>query len=101
MSRKRSNQTELRARIFQFSISLRAECRGPESNRYSPCGEQDFKSCASTSFATPAEIDVPSEAPGGFEPPHKGFADLSLTTWVRRRSKQSPATWWDGGGGAA
>ena len=26
------------------------------------------------------------EAPGGFEPPHKGFADLSLTTWVRRRS---------------
>ncbi len=26
-----------------------------------------------------------SEAPGGFEPPHKGFADLSLTTWVRRR----------------
>jgi hypothetical protein len=25
------------------------------------------------------------EAPGGFEPPHKGFADLSLTTWVRRR----------------
>ena len=26
------------------------------------------------------------EAPGGFEPPHKGFADLSLTTWVRRRN---------------
>jgi hypothetical protein len=25
------------------------------------------------------------EAPGGFEPPHKGFADLSLTTWVRRQ----------------
>ena len=25
------------------------------------------------------------EAPGGFEPSHKGFADLSLTTWVRRR----------------
>ena|GEM_PF-5673963 len=24
------------------------------------------------------------EATGGFEPPHKGFADLSLTTWVRR-----------------
>ena len=26
------------------------------------------------------------EAPGGLEPPHKGFADLSLTTWVRRHS---------------
>ena len=24
------------------------------------------------------------EAPIGFEPMHKGFADLSLTTWVRR-----------------
>ena len=45
----------------------------------------------------------PSEATGGFEPPHKGFADLSLTTWVRRRGvhlppdKQNPATWWDWG----
>src|SRR5438876_102502 len=73
MSRKRSNQTELRAQskfkiqksklkeepyrrfsfyIFNFTLSL---CRGPESNRHSPCGEQDFKSCASTSFATPAK----------------------------------------------
>ena len=24
------------------------------------------------------------EAPGGFEPPHRSFADCSLTTWVRR-----------------
>ncbi len=72
-------------------------CREPESNRHSPCGEQDFKSCASTSFATPAMVNglfttaassphpvVIVEAPGGLEPPHKGFADLSLTTWVRR-----------------
>ena len=27
------------------------------------------------------------EASGGFEPPHKGFADLSLTTWVRRHTR--------------
>jgi hypothetical protein len=58
------------------------------------------------------------EAPRGFEPRHKGFADLSLTTWVRRHIheegkksafanhflpsclKQNPATWWDVGGGA-
>ena len=25
------------------------------------------------------------EAASGFEPLHKGFADLSLATWVRRR----------------
>src|SRR3972149_2318762 len=33
------------------------------------------------------ELHIPHlfEAPGGFEPPHKGFADLSLTTWVRRQ----------------
>ena len=28
------------------------------------------------------------KAPSGFEPLHKGFADLSLTTWVRRRVLQ-------------
>ncbi len=26
------------------------------------------------------------KAPSGFEPLHKGFADLPLTTWVRRRN---------------
>src|SRR5690606_7920254 len=25
------------------------------------------------------------EAPGGFEPPNRGFADLCLTTWLRGR----------------
>jgi hypothetical protein len=25
------------------------------------------------------------EATGGFEPPHKGFADPCLTAWLRRR----------------
>ena len=28
------------------------------------------------------------EAPGGFEPPNGGFADLCLTTWLRRRNYQ-------------
>jgi hypothetical protein len=27
------------------------------------------------------------EAPGGFEPPHRSFADCSLTTWVRRHGR--------------
>jgi hypothetical protein len=31
-----------------------SECRGRESNPHDPCGSQDFKSCASASFATPA-----------------------------------------------
>src|SRR5690606_22823260 len=26
------------------------------------------------------------EAPGGLEPPNKGFADLCLTTWLRGRT---------------
>ncbi len=25
------------------------------------------------------------EVPGGFEPPHKGFADLCLTAWLRNQ----------------
>ena len=31
-------------------------CRGRESNPHDPCGPQDFKSCASASFATPARV---------------------------------------------
>jgi hypothetical protein len=30
-------------------------CRGRESNPHIPCGIQDFKSCASANFATPAQ----------------------------------------------
>ncbi len=32
--------------------------------------------------------DSASEAPGGFEPPNGGFADLCLTTWLRRQRKR-------------
>ncbi len=35
---------------------LESWCRGRGSNPHSPCGEQDFKSCASASFATPARL---------------------------------------------
>ena len=30
-----------------------------------------------------------AEAPGGFEPPNRGFADLRLTTWPRRRGEET------------
>ena len=104
-------------------------------NRHGPFDPQDFKSCASSNSATPALVTdthrrIPSvhgarvhvvqshsgpsgegrsEATTGFEPVHKGFADLSLTTWVRRRQsfhssrssdKKTPPPGGIGGGGA-
>ena len=30
------------------------------------------------------------EAPSGFGPEHKGFADLRLTTWLRRHGERTP-----------
>jgi|SoiMethySBSTD1v2_1073268.scaffolds.fasta_scaffold00133_1 hypothetical protein len=33
-----------------------SECRGWGSNPHAPFGAQDFKSCASASFATPASV---------------------------------------------
>ena len=39
-------------------------CRGSESNRYECLHSQDFKSCASASFATPAKLALRV----GFEP---------------------------------
>ncbi len=42
-----------------------------------------------TEDALRLRIVVGFEAPGGFEPSHKGFADLSLTTWVRRQKTHS------------
>ena len=33
---------------------------------------------------------VKFQAAGGFEPPHRSFADCSLTTWVRRRLTDEP-----------
>ena len=87
-------------RIFIGGFLL--QCRGRDLNPHALCRTQDFKSCASTNSATPAIsmtnaecgiiksqliIHIPQfiEAPSGFEPLHKGFADLSLTTWVRRQ----------------
>ncbi len=32
------------------------------------------------------------EAPGGFEPPNGGFADLCLTTWLRRQGRKARRT---------
>src|SRR5690606_25863247 len=39
-------------------------------------------------YLSSVENPVSAEAPGGFEPPNKGFADLRLTTWLRGRCDQ-------------
>jgi hypothetical protein len=74
--------------------SLRYVCRGPDSNRHECYHPRDFKSLVSANSTTPAlwgckslfadRLPTYVEAASGFEPLHKGFADLSLTTWVRR-----------------
>ena len=47
--------------LWPFAFHARGEagawCRGWESNPHAPYGAQDFKSCASASFATPAQCD--------------------------------------------
>ncbi len=66
--------------------------RGRDLNPHGPCGPKDFKSFASTNSATPAgwaQAKRPSEmgvgccrsieATIGFEPMHRGFADLRLS----------------------
>src|SRR5713101_6394317 len=40
----------------------------------------------------PAQRDLTREAPVGIEPTNRGFADLCLTTWLRRRWKRNLAT---------
>jgi hypothetical protein len=47
---------------------------------------KEFACLEHRSKACPKQMLCSVEATGGFEPPHKGFADLSLTTWVRRRT---------------
>ena len=50
---------EIRAALIPFFqvrvLVSKFGCRGRESNPHDPCGSQDFKSCASASFATPAQ----------------------------------------------
>jgi hypothetical protein len=50
---RRSKLVQLRPKEWRFVYCINW-CRGSESNRYDPFGSQDFKSCASTNFATPA-----------------------------------------------
>src|SRR5881628_3419346 len=45
----------------------------------------------------PARLLRCEEAPVGIEPTNRGFADLCLTTWLRRREKRKVATHYDFG----
>jgi hypothetical protein len=47
---------------------------------------KEFTCLEQRTEAFPKQTLCSVEATGGFEPPHKGFADLSLTTWVRRQT---------------
>ena len=53
-------------------------CPGPESNRHGFLCPQDFKSCASTNFATWA-----MEVPTGLEPMMTELQSVALPTWPR------------------
>ena len=48
------------SRLHNARIPLRNWCRGWGSNPHDPYGSQDFKSCASASFATPAGSGISS-----------------------------------------
>ena len=48
---------------------------------------------ASAIHLPPRLLHGPPEAPGGFEPPNGGFADLCLTTWLRRQQQGGVRQW--------
>ena len=67
-------------------------CPGPESNRHGFWGPQDFKSCASTSFATWAHMEVPT----GLEPMITELQSVALPTWPWNHSIVSSILWLTG-----
>ena len=78
--RSRTHNLLIRSQTL-YPVELRALylnwCRGPESNRYGDLSPQDFKSCASASSATPANI---MERKTGFEPATPTLARWCSTT---------------------
>src|SRR5690606_32171750 len=64
-------------------------CRGRESNPHAPCGAQDFKSCASASFATPAAPLVERSVTGWTDPrkssPRSGLESVAFLRGTCRR----------------
>ena len=72
-------------------VGARSSFRHPSSSSAPrPAGEPVRMVALSTETASaihlpPRLLHGPPEAPGGFEPPNGGFADLCLTPWLRRR----------------
>ena len=67
------------------SIKLKNKIHAGSGNRtHTPRRTQDFKSWLSTSSNIPALLSW--KATSGIEPLNKGFADLCLTTWLRRQN---------------
>ena len=68
-----------------FFVVLFVRTPGPESPRFCPIGaESEVASEVNGVQRNQATARKNLEARVGIEPTHKGFADLSLTTWVPR-----------------
>jgi hypothetical protein len=60
-------------------------------------GELCSQTCSRDLAFTRGKSLCRKEAPVGIEPTNRGFADLCLTTWLRRRKKRKVATHYEFG----
>jgi len=91
------HQTEAMRKLETFNVAK--EIAEVEKARQKQSQPESVPTISPTVTENPAHFlvkesegkpnQINEEAPIGFEPMHKGFADLSLTTWVRRQAFQT------------